>query len=115
MTPSPMPSPPRQGVEVDVDQVVRHAAGQPAHEQHLEVLEQLLRGDAEGGGRLVDADLAPRLEVGHQRQQPGDLVLGAAPPRSRSRRRLPVSAEREPVDDALPQLGRGSRRRRPRP
>ena len=76
-----------QGRDVDVDEVVRHATGRPAHPQDLEVLEQLLRGDAEGDRRLVQADLAPRLEVGHQRQQPGDLVLRA---RGRGRRHDPA-------------------------
>ena len=40
---------PLQGLEVDVDQVVGHPARQAAHAQDLEVLEELLGADAEGG------------------------------------------------------------------
>ena len=64
-------------VEVDVDQVVGVAAGQAAHQQHLEVLDQLVGGHAERGGGVLEPDLAAGVQERHQRQQPGDLVLAA--------------------------------------
>ena len=68
---------PLQGVEVDVDEVVGVAAGQAAHQQHVEVGEHLLGGYAERGRGVVEPDRSPGVQERHQGQQPGDLVLGA--------------------------------------
>ena len=43
-------------VERHVDQVARAVAGQAAHPEQLQVLAQLLLGDAQVGGRLGDRD-----------------------------------------------------------
>ena len=71
MTPSP---PLLERVEVDVDQVVRVAAGQAAHEQHLEVLDAPAPASRRGPRRPPRRAPRPGVQVGHQGQQPGDLV-----------------------------------------
>ena len=106
-----------EGVEVDVDQVVGVAARQPAHEQHLEVADQLGRRDAEVGGRLVDA----RPSRGRGGRAPGSAAGRPGPWRSSGAgvvlmrplpRRRPRAA-RPRARAARPGTRRTRRRRRP--
>ncbi len=67
-----------QRLHVDVDQVARSQAGQPAVPEHLEVTHDLLGRDAEVACGLLERHLGVGVEVGHQRQQPRHLLAGAA-------------------------------------
>ena len=67
-------------VHVDLDEVARQAAGQPAVPEHLQVGDHLLGADPEVGrdGRQLRVGVV--LQVGHQRQQPGHLMRGRHEP-----------------------------------
>src|ERR1700682_4420174 len=56
--------------ELEVDQVARAVAGQPAHPQLVEVVPQLLDADSQVGGGLGVGDSRVGLEVRHHVEQP---------------------------------------------
>ena len=65
-------------LEVDVDEVVGQALGQAAHEEHAQVLDQLLLRYAERGGGLVEAYSPAGVQERHQGEQARDLLLRSA-------------------------------------
>ena len=70
----------RDGValELDLDQVARVVPRQAAQPQQVEVLAQPVLGDAEVGSGGREGDARPLQQVGHEREQPGQLVHGLA-------------------------------------
>ena len=64
-------------LELEVDEVARAVAGQPAQPDQVEVAAQLLLGDVEDRGRLRHLHARVLQQVRHERQQPGQLGQGA--------------------------------------
>src|SRR5205814_7046303 len=54
----------------------RPVPGQPAHPQQLQILAQLPIRDTQLAGRLGDPDAGPRLQVGHEVEQPTQPIGG---------------------------------------
>ena len=67
---------PSQRLEVDLDQVAGQPGRHPGHEQQPQVTLDLVGVGAEVGRGVLEAHLATREEVGHQREQARDLVGG---------------------------------------
>ncbi len=94
-------------LEVDVDQVVGVAAGEPAQEQHAEVLVELFGGYADHARGLVEGHLLTTVEVGHQPEQPPHLVTGRTRGRG-AHTSAPAAARRRVTTSSRSDAGRST-------
>ena len=74
------------GIHVDVDEIVRHAAGQSDHPQDLEIRDHPVGGHSENPSDLGNSDSGMGTQIRDEREQSGGVSTGGHEASSSNRR-----------------------------